>query len=145
MPQLEKHVVCMGTLRAELGSKEQVASGELRQIPEDTPLEPELRKSHWSLQSVRILEDEESEPEWQAEQRDAPAALRKLRNSFTGDLHPVLPSRTRSGGQGGENKNVDGGEAASNEEDLGSAPLHPVVLERIRRSALVFDVQLGEE
>ena len=26
------------------------------------------------------LEDEELEPDWQAEQRDAPAALRKLRN-----------------------------------------------------------------
>ena len=41
------------------------------------------------------LEDEESEPDWWAEQRDAPAALKKLRNSFTGDLLPVLPSRTR--------------------------------------------------
>ena len=42
-------------------------------------------------------ENEESEADWQAEQRDAPAALRKLRNSFKGDLHSVLPSRTRSG------------------------------------------------
>ena len=32
----------MGTLGAELGSKEQVVSGESRQIPEDIPLEPEL-------------------------------------------------------------------------------------------------------
>ena len=37
------------------------------------------------------LEDVESEPDSQAEQRDAPAALRKLHNLFTGDLHPVLP------------------------------------------------------
>ena len=42
------------------------------------------------------LEDKESEPDWQAEQRDA---LKKLRNSFTGDLHPVLPSRTRTAGK----------------------------------------------
>ena len=64
------------------------------------------------------LEDEDSEPDWQAEQRDAPAALRKLRNSFTCDLHPVLPSRTRSGGQGGENENVGGGEGAGNDNLL---------------------------
>ena len=39
-PQLEEHAVCMGTLGAELGSEAQVAL-ELRQIPEDIPLEPE--------------------------------------------------------------------------------------------------------
>ena len=38
-PQLEEHGVRMGTLGAELGPEEQVASGELRQIPEDIPLE----------------------------------------------------------------------------------------------------------
>ena len=41
-PQLEEPAVRMGTLGAELGSKEQVVSGESRQIPEDIPLEPEL-------------------------------------------------------------------------------------------------------
>ena len=45
------------------------------------------------------LEDKELEPDWQAEQRDAPTALRKLRNSFTGGLHPVLPSRARTAGK----------------------------------------------
>ena len=64
------------------------------------------------------LEDEELEPDWQAEQRDAPAALRRLRNSFTDNLHPVLPSRTRSGGQGGENESVGGGEGAGNDHAL---------------------------
>ena len=64
------------------------------------------------------FEDEESEPDWQAEQRDAPAALRKLRNSFTGDLHPDLPSCTRSGGQGGEKENFGGGEGAGNDNAL---------------------------
>ena len=106
----------MGTLGAELGSEEQVASGESRQIPKDVPLEPQLPEELLEppelpeMQAgvdepetgLGTLEDEESAPDWQAEQRDAPAALGKLRNSFTGDLHPVLPSRTRSGGQGGE-------------------------------------------
>ena len=64
------------------------------------------------------LEDKKSEPDWQAEPRDAPAALRKLRYSFMGDLHPVLPSRTRSGGQGGKNENVGGGEGAGNDNAL---------------------------
>ena len=64
------------------------------------------------------LEDKESEPDWQVEQRDAPATLRKLRNSSTGDLHPVLPSRTRSGGQGGENESFGGGEGAGNDNAL---------------------------
>ena len=107
----------MGTLGAELGSEEQVASGESRQVPEDIPLEPELPEElleRPELPEIQVdvdepdtelgtLEDEEPEPDWQAEQRDAPAALRKLLNSFTGDLHLVLPSLTRSGGQGGEN------------------------------------------
>ena len=61
------------------------------------------------------LEDEESEPDWQAEQPDA---LRKLRNSFTGDLYLVLPSRTRSGGQGGGNEKVGGGEGTGNDHAL---------------------------
>ena len=64
------------------------------------------------------LEDEESEPDRQAKQRDAPAALRKVRNSFTGDLNPVLPSRTRSGGQGGKNEKVCEGEGAGNDHTL---------------------------
>ena len=64
------------------------------------------------------LEDEESEPDWQAEQRDAPAALRKLRNSFTGDSQTVLPSRSGGGGQGGENKSVGEGEGAGNDNAL---------------------------
>ena len=64
------------------------------------------------------LEDEESEPAWQAEQRNAPAAVRKLRNSFMGDSHTVLPSRTRRGGQGGENKNIGGGEGVGNDNAL---------------------------
>ena len=33
-------------------------------------------------------------------------------------MHPVLPSRTRSGGQGGENENVGGGESAGNDHAL---------------------------
>ena len=63
-------------------------------------------------------EDEKSEPDWQAEQRDAPVALRRLRDLFTGDSHPVRPTRTRSGGQGGENENVGGGEGAGNNHAL---------------------------
>ena len=109
-----------------------MASGELRQIPEDIPLEPELPEEllkcpeRPEMQAavdepetgLGILEDEKSEPDWQAEQRDAATALRKLRTSFTGDLHPILPSRTRSDGQGGENENVGGGEGASNNNAL---------------------------
>ena len=131
-PQLEEHVVRMGTLGVELGSEEQVASGESRKIPGDIPLEPELPRELLEppelpeMQAdvdepetgLGTIEDEESEPDWQAEQQDAPAALRKLRNSFMGDLHPVLPSRTRSGGQGGKNENVDGGEGAGNHNAL---------------------------
>ena len=41
-PQLEEPAVRMGTLGAGLGSEEQVASGEPRQMPEGIPLEPEL-------------------------------------------------------------------------------------------------------
>ena len=65
-----------------------MASGELRQIPEDIPLEPELPEELLEplelpeMQAdvdepetgLGILEDEMSEPDWQAEQRDAPAA-----------------------------------------------------------------------
>ena len=131
-PQLEKPAVCMGTLEAELRSEEQVASEESRHIPEDVSLEselpeellepPELPEMQADVDELETglgtLEDEESEPDWQAEQRDAPTVLRKLRNSFTGDLHPVLPSRTRSSGQGGENENVGGGEGAGNDNAL---------------------------
>ena len=77
-PQLEEHAVCMGTLGAELGSEEQVASGELRQIPEDIPLEPELPEELLDPPELLemqadvdepetgfgTLEDEESEPDW---------------------------------------------------------------------------------
>ena len=131
-PQLERPAVCMGTLGAELGSEEQVMSGESRQIPEDIPLEPELPEELLEppelpeMQAdvdepetgLGILEDEESELDWQVEQRDAPAALRKLRNSFTGNLHPVLPSCTNSGWQRGENESVGGGEGAGNDNAL---------------------------
>ena len=131
-PQLEELAVRMGTLGAELGSEEQGASGESREIPEDIPLEPELPEELLEppeLPEMQLdvdepetglgtLEDEELEPDWQAEQRDAAAALRKLRNSFTGNLHSVLPSRTRSGGQGGENESVGGGEGAGNDHAL---------------------------
>ena len=131
-PQLEELAVRMGTLGAELESEEQGASGESWEIPEDIPLEPELPEELLEppeLPEMQLdvdepetglgtLEDEELEPDWQAEQRDAPAALRKLRNSFTDNLHPVLPSRTRSGGQGGENESVGGGEGAGNDHAL---------------------------
>ena len=95
-PQFEEHTVRMGTLGAELGSEEQVASEELRQITEGISLEPELPEELLEppelpeMQAdvdepetgLRTLEDDESEPDWQVEQRDAPAGLRKLRNSF---------------------------------------------------------------
>ena len=41
-PQLEERAVCKRTLGEELRPEEQVALGELRKIPEDIPLEPEL-------------------------------------------------------------------------------------------------------
>ena len=132
LPQLEEPAACTGTLGAELGPEEPAALGELRQIPEDIPLEPELPEE--LLESPELpemqvdvdepkagletLEDEESEPDWQAEQSDAPVALRKLRNSFKGDLHPVLPSRTRSGGQRGGNEKFGGGEGTGNDHTL---------------------------
>ena len=132
MPQLEELAVRMGMLGAKPGLKEKVSSGELRQIPEDIPLEPELPEKLLQppelpgMQAdvdeperrLRTLEDEELEPDWQAEQRDAPDALRKLHNSFTGDLDPVLPSRIRRGRQGGENENVGGGKGAGNDHAL---------------------------
>ena len=131
-PQLEELAVCMGTLGAEPRSEEQGASGESRQIPEDIPLaselpeelleRPELPEMQLDVDEpetgLGALEDEELEPDGQAEQRDAPAALRKLRNSFTGNLHPVLPSCKRSGGQGGENESFGGGEGAGNDHAL---------------------------
>ena len=92
------------------------------ELPEELLEPPELPEMQTDVDEpgtgLGTLEDEESEPDWQAKQRDAPAALRKFRNSFTGDLHPVLPSRTKSGGQGGENENVGGGEGASNDNLL---------------------------
>ncbi|CAN0431803.1 unnamed protein product [Ascophyllum nodosum] len=92
------------------------------ELPEELLQPPELAGMQADVDEperrLRTLEDEESEPDWQAEQRDAPDALRKLHNSFTGDLHPVLPSRIRSGGQGGENENVGGGEGAGNDHAL---------------------------
>ena len=82
---------------------------ELLERPELPEMQPDVDESETGLGT---LEDEESEPDWQAEQRDTPAILVKLRNSFTGDLYPVLPSRTRSGGQEGRIQKVGGGEGA---------------------------------
>ena len=48
-PQLEELAVRMKTLGAELGSEEQGASGESREMPEDIPLEPELPEELWRL------------------------------------------------------------------------------------------------
>ena len=45
------------------------------------------------------LEDEELELDWQAEQRDAPAALRKLRNSFTDNYTPSYPAAQEVAGK----------------------------------------------
>ena len=81
---------------------------ELLEPPELPEMQTDANESETGLGR---LWDEESEPDWQAEQRDAPNVLRKLRNSFTGDLHPVLPSRTRSGGQGGGNEKSAGARA----------------------------------
>ena len=80
-PELEEHAVRMGTLGAEQGSEEQVASGELRQIPKDNALEselpeelresPELPEMQADVDEPETglvtLEDEESGPDWQAE------------------------------------------------------------------------------
>ena len=52
-PQLEEPAVRMGTLGAELGSEEQVASGESRQNRRTFPWSWNCRKSYWSLQSSR--------------------------------------------------------------------------------------------
>ena len=60
----------------------------------------------------------ELDPDWQAMKRDASAALRKFRKSFTGELDPSLPSRTRSGGHGGGNTKDSGGEGADNDHAL---------------------------
>ena len=122
-PQLEGPAARMGTLGAEIGSEEQVASGEARQISEDIPLEPERPEELLEPPELTEMQEDVDEPEMglrtlEAEQRDAPASLRKLRNSFTGDLHPVLPSRTRNGGQGGKNESVGGGEGAGNDHAL---------------------------
>ena len=76
--------------------REQAASGKLRQIPEDIPLErelpeellesPELPETQADVDEpetgLGTLGGEKSKPDWQAEQRDAPTALKKLRNSF---------------------------------------------------------------
>ena len=45
-------------------------------------MQPDVDESETGLGT---LEDEESEPDWQAEQRDTPTTLMKLRSSFTGD------------------------------------------------------------
>ena len=82
---------------------------ELLERPELPEMQPDVDESETGLGT---LEDEESEPDWQAEQWDTPAILVKLRNSFTGDLYPVLPSRTRSGGQEVRIQKVGGGEGA---------------------------------
>ena len=44
--------------------------------------------------------------------------MRNHHNSFTSELHPVLPSRTRSGGQQGKNEKVGRCEAADNDHAL---------------------------
>ena len=63
-------------------------------------LEPERPEKLLEPPELTEMQEDVGEPEmglgtFEAEQRDAPAALRKLRNSFTGDLYPVLLSRTR--------------------------------------------------
>ena len=45
-------------------------------------MQPDVDESETGLGT---LEDEESESDWQAEQRDTPTTLMKLRSSFTGD------------------------------------------------------------
>ena len=83
--------------------------GELWQIFEDVPPEPELPEELLEPPELLkmkadvdepetglgTLEDEESEPDWQTEQRDAPAALRKLRNSRVIYNRPTQPHKKR--------------------------------------------------
>ena len=45
-------------------------------------MQPDVDESETGLGT---LEGEESKPDWQAEQRDTPTTLMKLRSSFTGD------------------------------------------------------------
>ena len=45
-------------------------------------MQPDVDESETRLGT---LEDDESEPDWQAEQRDTPTTLMKLRSSFTCD------------------------------------------------------------
>ena len=124
-PQLEENEAHKKRLGAELGPGEHAATDELRKTQEDIFLEPELPEElleppelpemqpdvDESETGLGTLEDEESEPGWQAEQRGTLATFMKLRSSFTGDLYPVLPSRTRSGGQEGRNQKVGGARA----------------------------------
>ena len=130
-PQLEENEAHKRRLGAELGPEEHAATDELRKTQEDISLEPKLPEELLeppelleiqpdvaeSETGLGTLEDEESEPDWQAEQRGTLATFMKLRRSFTGDLYPVLPSRTRSGGQEGRNQKVGGGEGAGEGND----------------------------
>ena len=107
-PQLEENEAHKRRLGAELGPEEHSATDELRKTQEDIFLEPELPEElleppdlpemqpdvDESETGLGALEDEESEPDWQAEQRGTVATFMKLRSSFTSDLYPVLPSRT---------------------------------------------------
>ena len=62
-PQLEEPAVCMGALGAELGSEEQVASKESRQIPEDVPLESELPEELLKPPELPEMQEDADEPE----------------------------------------------------------------------------------
>ena len=74
---------------------------------------PEAEESHANqgdepeqdeLKSKEPVGDEPDGDMGHAAQKRVPAAIRKLHNSFTGNLHPPARSRTRSGGYRGGNR-----------------------------------------
>lgn len=81
---------------------------------------PEIQREVKELEtgSETLEVDEKVKPElvsdWQVKQRDASAASRKLRNSSTGDLRPILPVRVRSGGYREKNGNTYEGAGVGN-------------------------------
>ena len=62
-PQLEEHAARTETQGAELGPGEQTASGELRKIPEDIPLRPELPEELLEPPELPEMQADVVEPE----------------------------------------------------------------------------------
>jgi len=123
-PRLDEEAAGAGVEKEleELESGTRASGAEELLEPEDLPLEPELQleKLEPGMGATGAEETSELEPGvessgaeetsglelgGQAERQNAPAAMKKTRDSFTGATYPILPSRTRIRRHGGGNAN----------------------------------------